>query len=345
MSRRRRPGCAAPPGRPRGARRRRRAGRRRPGCAGTRRTARKPSGPSRGTSLRAVRVPERAVARPGAARCCSARPSPMPDTRRSSGAEAVLTSTPTALTQSSTTASRDRDSFGSDTSCWYWPTPIDLGSILTSSASGSCRRRAIDTAPRSDTSRPGSSCRGVGGGRVHRRAGLGHDDLGQPEVGVAALISSAASLSVSREAVPLPMATSSTPVLRASRASAVDRLVPLRGGARGGRSCRWPPPCRWRRRRPPSRRSAAGVEAHGGPGAGRGGQQQVPEVGGEDPDGLVLGLLRAAGCGRRSRGGRRSASSTPTARSPTASRRPAGPVRRRRSGRRCGPRSHSGDAP
>ncbi len=87
----------------------------------------------------------------------SASPSPMPDTRLSSGGEAVLTSTPTALTQSSTTASSDRESFPSAMSCWYWPTPIDLGSIFTSSASGSCSRRAIDTAPRSETSRPGSS--------------------------------------------------------------------------------------------------------------------------------------------------------------------------------------------
>ena len=43
------------------------------------------------------------------------------------------------------------------TSCWYWPTPMDFGSILTSSASGSCRRRAIDTAPLMDTSSSGSS--------------------------------------------------------------------------------------------------------------------------------------------------------------------------------------------
>ena len=78
--------------------------------------------------------------------------------RASSGTEAVLTSTPTALTQSSTTASSERASSVWLTSCWYWPTPIDFGSILTSSASGSCRRRAIDTAPRSDTSRSGNSC-------------------------------------------------------------------------------------------------------------------------------------------------------------------------------------------
>ena len=87
----------------------------------------------------------------------SASPALIPDTRASSGAEAVLTSTPTAFTQSSTTASSERDSLPSEMSCWYWPTPIDLGSILTSSASGSCSRRAIETAPRSDTSMPGSS--------------------------------------------------------------------------------------------------------------------------------------------------------------------------------------------
>ena len=42
------------------------------------------------------------------------------------------------------------------------PTPIDLGSILTSSASGSCTRRAIETAPRRLTSRSGSSARASG---------------------------------------------------------------------------------------------------------------------------------------------------------------------------------------
>jgi hypothetical protein len=52
------------------------------------------------------------------------------------------------------------------------PTPIDFGSIFTSSASGSCRRRAMETAPRSDTSRPGKLPGGVRDGRVHRGAGL-----------------------------------------------------------------------------------------------------------------------------------------------------------------------------
>ena len=81
----------------------------------------------------------------------------MPDTRASSGAEAVLASTPTALTQSSTTASSERASLVSPRSCWYCPTPIAFGSILTSSASGSCSRRAIDTAPRKVTSSSGNS--------------------------------------------------------------------------------------------------------------------------------------------------------------------------------------------
>ena len=60
-----------------------------------------------------------------------------PDTRASSGTEAVFRSTPTALTQSSTTASSRRASAPGFRSCWYWPTPMLFGSIFTSSASGS----------------------------------------------------------------------------------------------------------------------------------------------------------------------------------------------------------------
>ena len=81
----------------------------------------------------------------------------MPETRASSGLLAVLTSTPTALTASSTTASSERSSLLPVTSCWYWPTPIDFGSILTSSARGSWSRRAMETAPRRETSMSGSS--------------------------------------------------------------------------------------------------------------------------------------------------------------------------------------------
>ena len=80
-----------------------------------------------------------------------------PATRRSSGAEAVFRSTPTLFTQSSTTPSSVSFSRFWGMSCWYWPTPTALGSILTSSASGSCRRRAIDTALRRLTSYCGNS--------------------------------------------------------------------------------------------------------------------------------------------------------------------------------------------
>jgi hypothetical protein len=80
-----------------------------------------------------------------------------PEMRVSSAAEAMFTSTPTAFTQSSTTESSARARRLWLTSCWYWPTPMDLGSILTSSASGSCRRRAMETAPRRLTSRSGNS--------------------------------------------------------------------------------------------------------------------------------------------------------------------------------------------
>ena len=139
-------------------------------------------GPSRGTSFSALRD----LNGPLASRCCTmlcARPVPMPDTRASSGAEAVLASTPTALTQSSTTASSERASLHSPRSCWYWPTPIAFGSIFTSSASGSCRRRAIDTAPRSVTSSSGQFFGRKGRRRIDRRAGLRHHDLRHLQVG------------------------------------------------------------------------------------------------------------------------------------------------------------------
>ncbi len=174
-------------------------------------------GPSRATSLSALR--ERNGPLPS--RCAtmfSARPEPMPDTRESSGADAVLTSTPTPFTQSSTTASSERDSFTSDRSCWYCPTPIDFGSILTSSASGSWSRRAMDTAPRSETSSSGSSCEANAEAEYTEAPASETITFVSFSSGWAA-IRSAASLSVSREAVPLPIATSSTSCSRASFAS------------------------------------------------------------------------------------------------------------------------------
>ncbi|CFW85028.1 Uncharacterised protein [Bordetella pertussis] len=148
-----------------------------------------------------------------------------PETRASSAAEAVLTSTPTAFTQSSTTASSERASSRWLTSCWYWPTPIALGSILTSSAKGSCRRRAIETAPRSVTSRSGNSSAAVSEAEYTEAPASETTTRVNARSGKRAIMSPT-SFSDSREAVPLPMAMSST-LWRAARAASV-LMVPSR---------------------------------------------------------------------------------------------------------------------
>ncbi len=185
-------------------------------------------GPSRATFLSSLRVRNG----PLASRCAtmlSASVPVMPETLVSSGAEAVLTSTPTALTQSSTTASSERESFTSLRSCWYWPTPIDLGSILTSSASGSWSRRAIDTAPRIVTSRSGSSCEANAEAEYTEAPASLTIALVTPSSGCC-LRRSSASLSVSREAVPLPIATRSTPCFFASAARVASAASHLLAG-------------------------------------------------------------------------------------------------------------------
>lgn len=82
-----------------------------------------------------------------------------PDTYESSCFDAVFTSTPTPLTQDMTVSSRLFLSKFWSTSCWYWPTPIDLGSSLTSSESGSMSLLPMDTAPLTVTSLSGNSSR------------------------------------------------------------------------------------------------------------------------------------------------------------------------------------------
>ena len=71
----------------------------------------------------------------------------------------MLTLTPTEFTQLFTTVSRLFLSSPGVTSCWYWPTPMLFGSTFTSSASGSCRRRAMEMAPRMVRSSSGNSSR------------------------------------------------------------------------------------------------------------------------------------------------------------------------------------------
>jgi hypothetical protein len=155
-----------------------------------------------------------------------------PEMRVSSAAEAMFTSTPTAFTQSSTTESRARARRVWLTSCWYWPTPMDLGSILTSSASGSCRRRAMETAPRRLTSRSGNSLAASSEAEYTEAPASETTILVMCSSG-RSLMSSAASLSVSRLAVPLPMAISETLCFSHSRASACRLPSQSRRGSWG----------------------------------------------------------------------------------------------------------------
>ena len=83
-----------------------------------------------------------------------------------------------------------------------------LGSIFTSSASGSWRRRAIDAAPRMDTSRSGSSSRATSLAEyTEAPASLTTTTCG--DVRPRSRSVSRTSVSVSRDAVPLPIAMSS----------------------------------------------------------------------------------------------------------------------------------------
>src|SRR5699024_5401754 len=86
--------------------------------------------------------------------------------------------------------------------------PIDFGSILTNSASGSCTRRAIDTALLSSTSSFGNSSRA----RAEAEYTLAPASL-TIIYGILNLffsITSAINCSVSLEAVPFPIAINST---------------------------------------------------------------------------------------------------------------------------------------
>ena len=156
-----------------------------------------------------------------------------PATRVSKGIDAVFTSTPTAFTASSTTASRVFASALWFTSCWYCPTPMDFGSIFTNSASGSCSRRAIDTAPRNDTSISGNSFAATSEAEYTDAPDSDTTtSVGRVPPAVAIIsATSDASFSVSRDAVPLPIASKSTPCV----AHAVDNTFT----ASDQRFCGW----------------------------------------------------------------------------------------------------------
>ena len=81
----------------------------------------------------------------------------IPEICESNAQEAVLILAPTLLTTWLITLSRDSSNLDWFTSCWYIPTPIDLGSIFTSSAKGSCILLPIEIAPLTVTSKSGNS--------------------------------------------------------------------------------------------------------------------------------------------------------------------------------------------
>ena len=131
----------------------------------------------------------------------------------------MLTSTPTEFTQSSTTASKVLlnlpDSRHVDTD----PTPIDLDQFLPTLPMGLGKRRAIDTAPRIDTSSSGNSCDANQKLNTQMHPLQNTDTRVNFKSTVAPPSFSATTASVSRLAVPLPIAIKSTLCSRHKRAS------------------------------------------------------------------------------------------------------------------------------
>ena len=180
----------------------------------------------------------------------------MPDTRASSGAEAVLTSTPTALTQSSTTASSERASSRF----------ADVVLILADAD-----RLRIDLhqlgqrilQPPRDRHRAAQGHVELrqllgreGRGRIDRSAGLRHDDLRHLQVRQPLHQLGGELVGLARRG-----AVADRDEIDAVRHRQHRRASPARrpsaAAVHADRSPWWPRPCRWRRRRRPSRRSGS----------------------------------------------------------------------------------------
>mmetsp|Transcript_14199 Transcript_14199/g.43553 ORF Transcript_14199/g.43553 Transcript_14199/m.43553 type:complete len:202 (+) Transcript_14199:969-1574(+) len=140
-----------------------------------------------------------------------ARAAVKPATCWSNSAEAEFSSTPTWHTHPCTTCASSAESFLGVTSDWYMPTPRDTGLTLTSSASGSCSLRASDAAPRVPTSVPGSAAAAFSDTERTDAPASSTMVMRTWENKLLALASASATTScVSREAVPLPIATTPT---------------------------------------------------------------------------------------------------------------------------------------
>mmetsp|Transcript_23751 Transcript_23751/g.49733 ORF Transcript_23751/g.49733 Transcript_23751/m.49733 type:complete len:526 (-) Transcript_23751:810-2387(-) len=147
-----------------------------------------------------------------AAAMAAARAAFRPATCLRSATDAVLMSTPTSQTQLCTTLASSDSSSLALTSCWYMPTPIAFGSILTSSARGSSSLRAMEAAPRAPTSRCASSALSLAAETESTDAPDSLTTLRRTcDSSETPLSVSHTNCCVSREAVPLPIATTVQP--------------------------------------------------------------------------------------------------------------------------------------
>ena len=168
---------------------------------------------------------------------------------------------------------------------------MDLGSIFTSSASGSCSRRPMDTAPRTRDVQVGELlARDLGRG-VHRRPALVDRRRSWRRRQLAGLLHARTKASVSRPAVPLPTAIGLEPVAADQLRQGAPRprpTLPLVRIDRAVCSSRSPLSSSATTLQPVRK---PGVDGQHAAAAQRRGQEQVLEVRGEDADGLLVGAL------------------------------------------------------
>ena len=147
------------------------------GCARSPRTARTPSGPRPGHVEQRPCASGTRRARRGARR--SSWRAIRPDARHvgeERRARRVELDADARSRSSRRPRRASRARSGWWTSCWYCPTPIAFGSIFTSSASGSCRRRAIEIGAAHGEVEVGELLARDVARRVHARAGLADED-------------------------------------------------------------------------------------------------------------------------------------------------------------------------
>ena len=192
----------------------------------------------------------------------------------------MFTSTPTALTQSSTTASSVRARPCWSTSCWYWPDADRLRLDLDQLGQRVLQPpRDRDRAAQRSRRDPGTPPPPAPRPSRPRRPPPRPSPWSSFSSGHAAPSARPPSLSVSRLAVPLPMAISSTPCCCDKRRERRQRPVPVASAARADRSCR----CRSTLPVPSTTATLTPVRMPGsspivGARPGRRGQQQVLEV-------------------------------------------------------------------